>query len=53
MSALIGVTNTAAVNPYGQRSLREIGLGSATTYPDLSSVTSITGVEGFIVLTYS
>jgi hypothetical protein len=54
MSALIGVTNTAAVNPYGQRSLREIGLGSATTYSDLSSVIAgITGQEGLIVLTYS
>jgi hypothetical protein len=53
-SATIGATNTAAVNPYGQRSLREIGLGSATTFPDLSSISSgITGQEGFIVLTYS
>ena len=53
-SATIGATNTAAVNPYGQRSLREIGLGSATTYPDLSSIISgITGQEGLIVLTYS
>jgi hypothetical protein len=53
-SATIGATNTAAVNPYGQRSLREIGFGSATTYPDLSSVSSgITGQEGLIVLTYS
>jgi hypothetical protein len=53
-SATIGATNTAAVNPYGQRSLREIGLGSATTYSDLSSVIAgITGQEGFIVLTYS
>jgi len=54
ISALIGATNTAAVNPYGQRTLREIGLGSATTYSDLSSVIAgITGEEGFIVLTYS
>ena len=53
-SLTIGATNTAAVNPYGQRSLREIGFGSATTYPDLSSITSgITGQEGLIVLTYS
>jgi len=53
-SLTIGATNTAAVSPYGQRSLREIGFGSATTYPDLSSVSSgITGQEGLIVLTYS
>ena len=53
-TATIGVTNTAAVNPFGQRSLREIGFGSATIYPDLSSIISgITGQEGLIVLTYS
>lgn len=53
-NATIGATNASViVSPYGNRSFREIGIGTAAVYPTLSDIQTITGVEGLIVLTYS
>jgi hypothetical protein len=53
-NATIGATNASvAVNPYGNRSLREIGIANAAVYTNLTDIQTVTGVEGFIVLTYT
>jgi hypothetical protein len=50
-TATIGATNTSTLSTVF--SLREIAFGQSSVFPDLSSINTISGIEGQIVLTYS
>jgi hypothetical protein len=50
-TATLGPTNTTTLGvPF---SLREMGFAQASVFPDLSSINSLSGTEGQIVLTYT
>jgi hypothetical protein len=50
-TATIGATNTSTLATVF--SLREIAFGQSSVFPDLTSINTISGIEGQIVLTYS